>query len=353
MRYLFILLTITSIIVSTWYTKDLKLTQERVLNETKLEHEKEGATYETKYTQLNTRLTTAYDDLKLEKEDYDNKISTVQERIKLQLEQERQKTNQNKERAERDMRRKQIVLAHRNLSAKEWEITLATFKKRRKEIAQIIEKNREQITINTTKLSAIIAADRKEIGEREDATRRAAQNAMAIGRAGGRGTSYAIIETKEAMEKKHQNLTRAVTKQNQKLNHSIQALEEELVRMDKEEENFMNSNSPHQKRYDLPIKEKEINSTPIVPVDGEIIKLQNLHKRNVNRIQNSINFLESERQNLYRKWNDFKRITGKERTELREKQRRDLQNATFTGYAAIGLFSILSLFSFALYHRLE
>lgn len=354
MRYIFILLTIASIIVSTWYTKDLKLTQERVINETKFEHEKEGAAYETKYNQLNTRIAATYDDLKLEKEDYGNKISTAQERIKMRLEEEQRKANQNKQKAERDIRRKQIVLAHRNLSAKEWEITLAAFKKRRQEIAQIIQKNREQITINTTKLSAIIAADRKEIGEREDAVRRAAQNAMAAGRAGGRGTSYAIIEAKEAMEKKHQNLTKAVTAQNQKLNHSIQSLEEELIRMDKEEENFMNSNSPHQKRYDLPIKEKEVESTPsITPVDPEIIKLQNIHRRNVERIQNSLNVLENKRQNLYKQWNDFKRITGKERTELREQHRRDLQHATFTGYAAIGLFSVLTLFSFALYHRLE
>lgn len=70
---------------------------------------------------------------------------------------------------------------------------------------------------------------------------------MASGRAGGRGTSYAIIEAKEAMEKKHRNMNKAVALQNRKLMESIDTMEKELVQMDRAEEKFMQLNSPHNK----------------------------------------------------------------------------------------------------------
>ena len=77
--------------------------------------------------------------------------------------------------------------------------------------------------------------------------RSAARASMASGRAGGRGTSYAIIEAKEAMEKKHRNMNKAVALQNRKLMESIDTMEKELVQMDRAEEKFMQLNSPHNK----------------------------------------------------------------------------------------------------------
>lgn len=141
------------------------------------------------------------------------------------------------------------------------------------------------------------------MAEREDSMRRSARSSLSSGRAGGRATSYAIIEAKEAMEKKHRNMAKAVALQNGNLMDSIQKMEGELVRMDRAEEEFMKANSPHNKNYDP----SGSQLTPIKPAHPDILNLQNEHKKALVKLQRDIDPFR--RQNMF----STRSLCGKER----------------------------------------
>lgn len=116
--------------------------------------------------------------------------------------------------------------------------------------------------------------------------RSAARASMASGRAGGRGTSYAIIEAKEAMEKKHRNMNKAVALQNRKLMESIDTMEKELVQMDRAEEKFMQLNSPHNKPVaHLEHSEEFVAKVPVgEKAHQDLLKLHEEHKLSVKKL---------------------------------------------------------------------
>lgn len=167
----------------------------------------------------------------------------------------------------------EAAIAKRKLTAEEWKTTLATFKTRRAEIAKLLKEHREQIASNNQKLADKISEDRNNIAKREDEMRRQASDRLAWGKAGGRGTSYAIIEAKEAMIKKHRSLTRAVNLQNQKLMESISNMENELVQMDRAEEAFMDKNSPHNKPINANLDDSKEFVAEIDDADPELKNL--------------------------------------------------------------------------------
>lgn len=334
MRYLLFILTILAIIGTVWYNNHLTAQHDQNVNDLNSQLEKLQLTTEPKINNLKRKLKETYETLDLEEETFRDKMDALE-----------RTAQQN---AERSLRRKkaavQAALVNRELTAKEWEVTLATFKTRRAEIAKLLVKNKQQITINNQNLAEIIKRDTEDIARREEAIRSAARAAMASGRAGGRGTSYAIIEAKEAMEKKHRNMTKAVSLQNKKLMESIDTMERELVQMDREEEKFMKSNSPHNKPVEHLEHSKEFLAE--VPV-GEHEK----HKLSIKKLQDRINNLLEAKKSLETRFSDDRRNISKQKMELSDKHHQKLRTSQFTGYAIIGILAVLTLISFSFTNR--
>lgn len=333
MKYLLAILTICAIIGSVWYPKNLQAQYDTEIDVLDARLKTVQAMQGEKITRLDNRLEEQYHAVDLEKADYHGKLQVIQTRLNATQ--------------ERKAQARQIALSHRALSAKEWEATLATFQKRRQEIALQLEQNRRQITSNNVKLADIIQKDTEAIASREDSIRRSARASMNSGRAGGRATSYAIIDAKEAMQKKHKDMTAAVGIQNKRVMESIQTMENELVQMDRAEEEFMNVNSPHKKNYGPAIGRDEFGKA----AHPDILKLQNEHKAALQRIQRDIDGAQQDRSALVQNLSDTLRSIGKQRVELTGKNQDRLQNARFTGYAAIGILAVLTLLSFVFSNR--
>ena len=183
--------------------------------------------------------------------------------------------------------------------------------------------------------------------------RSAARASMASGRAGGRGTSYAIIEAKEAMEKKHRNMNKAVALQNRKLMESIDTMEKELVQMDRAEEKFMQLNSPHNKPVaHLEHSEEFMEKVPVgEKAHQDLLKLHEEHKLSVKKLQNTINDLLDAKNSLETRLSDVRRDINKQKMDIQDKHQQRLRNAQFTGYAIIGILAILTLISFSFTNR--
>lgn len=354
MRYLLSILTILAIIGTVWYNNHLTAQHDQSVTALNSQLEKLQLTTEPKINNLEGKLKDTYDTLDLEEETFRNKRDAL-ETIIAQTQAQQERTAQ--QNAERSLRRKkaavQIAVANRELSAKEWEVTLATFKTRRAEIAKLLDKNKQQITLNNQKLAEIIKRDTEDIARREDAMRSAARASMASGRAGGRGTSYAIIEAKEAMQKKHGNMTKAVTLQNKKLMDSIDTMEKELVQMDRAEERFMQSNSPHNKpTTNLEHSEEFVAKMPAGEKSAQdLLKLHEEHKLTVKKIQRTINDLLETKSSLESRFNDTRRDINKQKMDIQDKHQQKLRNTQFTGYAIIGILAVLTLISFSFTNR--
>ncbi|WP_423232397.1 hypothetical protein PVA48_06150 [Akkermansia sp. JRP_AM1] len=229
-------MTILSIIGAVWYNNKLETSQQRESESLVAEYEKAEETTQQKIDKLDKEMNEASTAIDLEEDIYQKKILALQDKRKLEAETSQQN-------AERALRRKkaalEAALVKRKLNAEEWKATLATFKTRRAEIAKLLKENREQIASNNQKLADKISEDRNDMAKREDEMRRQASYNLTYEKKSGRGTTYAIIEAKEAMVKKHQSMTRAVNLQNQRLMASISDMENELVQMDRAEESFM------------------------------------------------------------------------------------------------------------------
>lgn len=343
MRYLLSILTILAIIVTVWYTKHLSAQHEQTITSLNAQLETVQSLAEPKINKMDSLLKEAYDTLDLEETTFRNKLDTLTRSITEEFNQQERTAHQNADRVLRH------TLANRELTAKEWETTLGTFKSRREEIAKLLTQNNQQIVANNQKLADIIKQDTTDIANREDTMRRSARAAVSSGKAGGRATSYAIIDAKEAMEKKHRNMTRAVAAQNKKLTESIELMEEELVQMDRTEEKFMESNSPHNKQAAQRAAAKKI----VAKVDSrvethpDIIKIQDAHKLTIKDMQRNIDTFQENKRLLARNLREKRSDLLKQKTALREKYKTTLQNAQFTGYASIGILAVLTLIAFA------
>ena len=181
----------------------------------------------------------------------------------------------------------------------------------------------------------------------------AARASMASGRAGGRGTSYAIIEAKENMEKKHKDMTKAVALQNRTLMESIDTMEKELVQMDRAEEKFMQSNSPHNKPVThLEHSEEFVAKVPVEEkAHQDILKLHEEYKLSVKKLQNTINNFQETKKSLETRLSDGRRDINKQKMDNADKHQQRLRNAQFTGYAIIGILAVLTLISFSITNR--
>ena len=128
MRYLLSILTILAIIGTVWYNNHLTVQHDQNVNELNSQLEKLQLTTEPKINNLERKIKESYDTLDLEEETFRNKRDALETILK-------QRTAQ--QNAERALRRKkaavETALANRELTAKEWEVTLATFKTRRAE----------------------------------------------------------------------------------------------------------------------------------------------------------------------------------------------------------------------------
>lgn len=354
MRYLLSILTILAIIGTVWYNNHLTAQHEQNVNELNSQLEKLQLTTEPKINNLERKLKETYDTLDLEEETFRNKRDALETILKQTQAQQERTAQQN---AERALRRKkaavETALANRELTAKEWEVTLATFKTRRAEIAKLLDKNKQQITLNNQKLADIIKRDTEDIARREDAMKSAARASMASGRAGGRGTSYAIIEAKENMEKKHKDMTKAVALQNRTLMESIDTMEKELVQMDRAEEKFMQSNSPHNKPVThLEHSEEFVAKVPVEEkAHQDILKLHEEYKLSVKKLQNTINNFQETKKSLETRLSDGRRDINKQKMDNADKHQQRLRNAQFTGYAIIGILAVLTLISFSITNR--
>ena len=347
MRFLLLTMTIMSIIGSVWYNNKLETQQELESESLAAEYEKAEEKVLKLTDKLDREINEMSNAINLEEDIYQKKISALQK----EREREAQINQQN---AERSLRRKKAALeaaiAKRKLTAEEWKTTLATFKTRRAEIAKLLKENREQIASNNQKLADKISEDRNNIAKREDEMRRQASDRLAWGKAGGRGTSYAIIEAKEAMIKKHRSLTRAVNLQNQKLMESISNMENELVQMDRAEEAFMDKNSPHNSTG-LDYSKEFV--AEIDDADPELKKLADSHKKMLEELQDSLDAAGEKKDKLLRNWEKKRQNFSRTKTELNKKHHSAQNNAQFTGYAIIAIFALLSFLSFCFSNRYE
>ncbi|MFR7428750.1 MAG: hypothetical protein ACLUXT_00445 [Akkermansia muciniphila] len=217
------------------------------------------------------------------------------------------------------------------------------------EIAKLLKEHRERAS-NNQKLADKISEDRNNIAKREDEMRRQASVRLASGRAGGRGTSYAIIEAKEAMIKRHQSMTRAVKLQNQNLMESISNMENELVQMDRAEEAFMDKNSPHNSTG-LDYSKEFV--AEIDDADPELKKLADSHKKMLEELQDSLDAAGEKKDKLLRNWEKKRQNFSRTKTELNKKHHSAQNNAQFTGYAIIAIFALLSFLSFCFSNKYE
>lgn len=324
MRFLLLTMTIMSIIGSVWYNNKLETQQESESESLAAEYEKAEEKVLKLTDKLDREINEISNAINLEEDIYQKKISALQK----EREREAQINQQN---AERSLRRKKAALeaaiAKRKLTAEEWKTTLATFKTRRAEIAKLLKEHREQIASNNQKLADKISEDRNNIAKREDEMRRQASDRLAWGKAGGRGTSYAIIEAKEAMIKKHRSLTRAVNLQNQKLMESISNMENELVQMDRAEEAFMDKNSPHNKPINANLDDSKEFVAEIDEADPELKKLADSHKKTLEELQNSFDEVEEKKAKLIRNWEKERQGFSKAKTELIKKHHSAKNNA--------------------------
>ena len=350
MRFLLLTMTIMSIIGSVWYNNKLETQQELESESLAAEYEKAEEKVLKLTDKLDREINEMSNAINLEEDIYQKKISALQK----EREREAQINQQN---AERSLRRKKAALeaaiAKRKLTAEEWKTTLATFKTRRAEIDKLLKEHREQIASNNQKLADKISEERNKIAKREDEMRRQASDRLAWGKAGGRGTSYAIIEAKEAMIKKHRSLTRAVNLQNQKLLESISNMENELVQMDRAEEAFMDKNSPHNKPINANLDDSKEFVAEIDDADPELKKLADSHKKTLEELQNSFDEAEEKKAKLIRNWEKERQGFSRAKTELIKNHHSAKNNAQFTGYAIIGLFALLSFLSFCFSNRYE
>ena len=333
-------MAILSIIGSVWYNNNLETAQRKESEAFIAEYEQSEEKILKQTDKLDREMNEISNTIYLEEDIYQKKISA------LQNERER-KAQLSQQNAERSLRRK---IAKRKLTAEEWKATLATFKTRRSEIAKLLKEHREQIASNNQKLADKISEDRNNIAKREDEMRRQASVRLASGRAGGRGTSYAIIEAKEAMIKRHQSMTRAVKLQNQNLMESISNMENELVQMDRAEEAFMDKNSPHNSTG-LDYSKEFV--AEIDDADPELKKLADSHKKTLEELQNSFDEAEEKKAKLIRNWEKERQGFSRAKTELIKNHHSAKNNAQFTGYAIIGLFALLSFLSFCFSNRYE
>ncbi len=335
MRYLLSILTILAIIGSVWYNKGLTGKHYASVDKLNTKLEELQVTTEPKIARMNKRLDELFTAVDQENVDYQNKLAVIEARLDAAQRQQEGKARR--------------ALAHRALSAQEWKATLETFGARRVEIAQLLTKSRRQISDNNQKLAAIIKQDTEDMARREDSMRSSARSSLSSGRAGGRATSYALIEAREAMEKKHRNMTKAVGLQNGKLMESIQKMEDELVQMDRAEEDFMKSNSPHNKNYD-PSGSK---ITPIKPAHPDILNLQNQHKTALVKLQRDIDAIQDAKLASHKKLERERKEINKQKMELQNTYQENLRTAQFTGYGAIGILAVLTLISFSFTNRYD
>lgn len=333
-------MAILSIIGSVWYNNNLETAQRKESEACIAEYEQSEEKILKQTDKLDKEMNEISNTIYLEEDIYQKKISALQN----EREREAQLSQQN---AERSLRRK---IAKRKLTAEEWKATLATFKTRRAEIAKLLKEHREQIASNNQKLADKISEDRNNIAKREDEMRRQASVRLASGRAGGRGTSYAIIEAKEAMIKRHQSMTRAVKQQNQKLMESISNMENELVQMDRAEESFMDKNSPHN-NTGLDYSKEFV--AEIDDADPELKKLTDSHKKMLEELQNSLDAAGEKKDKLIRNWEKKRQNFSRTKTELNKKHHSAKNNAQFTGYAIIAIFALLSFLSFCFSNKYE
>ena len=291
-------MTIMSIIGSVWYNNKLETQQE-------LESESLAAEYE-KAEEKVLKLTDKLDREINEMSNAINLEEDIYQKKDISFTKGKGKGSSNKPAKCRKISTKkkkaalEAAIAKRKLTAEEWKTTLATFKTRRAEIAKLLKEHREQIASNNQKLADKISEDRNNIAKREDEMRRQASDRLAWGKAGGRGTSYAIIEAKEAMIKKHRSLTRAVNLQNQKLMESISNMENELVQMDRAEEAFMDKNSPHNKPINANLDDSKEFVAEIDDADPELKKLADSHKKTLEELQNSFDEAEEKKSQTYK-----------------------------------------------------
>lgn len=333
MRYLLSILTILAIIGSVWYNKGLTSEHHAAIDKLNVKLEEIQTTTEPKIAKADKQLNELFTAVDLEKVDYENKLAVIESRLGAAQKQQEGKAKR--------------AIVHRKLSAQEWKATLEAFGTRREEIAKLLIKNRRQISDNNQKLASIIKRDTDDMAEREDSMRRSARSSLSSGRAGGRATSYAIIEAKEAMEKKHRNMAKAVALQNGNLMDSIQKMEGELVRMDRAEEEFMKANSPHNKNYDP----SGSQLTPIKPAHPDILNLQNEHKKALVKLQRDIDALQEAKHVFHEKLVRERKEIDKQKMGLQNVYQERLRNAQFTGYGAIGILAVLTLISFSFTHR--
>ena len=348
MRFLLLTVTILSIIGAVWYNNKLETSQQRESESLVAEYEKAEETTQQKIDKLDKEMNEASTAIDLEEDIYQKKILALQDKRKLEAETSQQN-------AERALRRKkaalEAALVKRKLNAEEWKATLATFKTRRAEIAKLLKENREQIASNNQKLADKISEDRNDMAKREDEMRRQASYNLTYEKKSGRGTTYAIIEAKEAMVKKHQSMTRAVNLQNQRLMASISDIENELVQMDRAEESFMDKNSPHNKPINANLDHSKEFVAEIDSADPEQEKLANSHKETLEELQDQFDNAEEKKARLVRKWEKERQEFNKTKTELNRKHYSARNNAQFTGYGIIGLFALLSFVSFCFSNR--
>ena len=340
MRFLFLIMAILSIIGSVWYNNNLETAQRKESEAFIAEYEQSEEKILKQTDKLDREMNEISNTIYLEEDIYQKKISA------LQNERER-KAQLSQQNAERSLRRK---IAKRKLTAEEWKATLATFKTRRSEIAKLLKEHREQIASNNQKLADKISEDRNNIAKREDEMRRQASVRLASGRAGGRGTSYAIIEAKEAMIKRHQSMTRAVKLQNQNLMESISNMENELVQMDRAEEAFMDKNSPHNSTG---LDDSKEFVAEIDDADPELKKLADSHKKMLEELQDSLDAAGEKKDKLLRNWEKKRQNFSRTKTELNKKHHSAQNNAQFTGYAIIAIFALLSFLSFCFSNKYE
>ena len=185
----------------------------------------------------------------------------------------------------------------------------------------LLKENREQIASNNQKLADKISEDRNDMAKREDEMRRQASYNLTYEKKSGRGTTYAIIEAKEAMVKKHQSMTRAVNLQNQRLMATIS------------EESFMDKNSPHNKPINANLDHSKEFVAEIDSADPEQEKLANSHKETLEELQDQFDNAEEKKARLVRKWEKERQEFNKTKTELNRKHYSARNNAQFTGYA--------------------